>query len=645
MRVILSNYLFSSLLNDVINIIRMRMIDSPIHFMVNVDSNIPNELIGDELRIRQVLINILGNAVKYTATGFIFLSVKGEPADGGKIHLTMQVEDSGRGIKPDEIDMLFSEYVQVDTEKNTGIEGVGLGLSISYRLIKAMGGDIGVESEYGKGSTFTITLPQKVHTPGKLAIINKPEDKNVLLYERHETYADSIAFTLNNLGVTYDAVTNHLELYDKLSENNYSHIFISLALYNDALDVIKSLDTNAKIVLLMEFGETIPDKRLNTLVMPIHAISVANILNGTSGSFAFSDSSETVIRFIAPGARVLVVDDIKTNLKVSKGLLLPYKMEVDLCESGKEAIEAVKAKDYDIILMDHKMPEMDGVEATSRIRALGDEGSYYRKLPIVALTANAVVGMRQIFLENGFDDYLSKPIDTVKLNAVLEQWISKEKQQNPTAEENAAAAARKQEPEVLFEIKGVDVEKGVRRTGGTLELYVDTLSTFHEDGLNRIILLKGCLKANDMSLYATHVHALKSAAANIGALELSKTAHVLEKACNVKDMAFVGENNGPFLTALEALLDEIRATVAGHKESRGADKGPFDLAGFKSELKRLDEALGSMDAGAINQAIGALQGMAHTAEAADLTGALSKHILMSDYDEAAELIMRYLTQV
>ncbi|MCL2767901.1 MAG: ATP-binding protein, partial [Synergistaceae bacterium] len=413
MQIIKAEYLISSLLNDVISIIRMRIIDSPIRFVVNINSNIPNALIGDELRIRQVLINVLGNAVKYTEKGFICFSVNGEVTDEDVLILTLEVKDSGKGIKPEDIKNLFREYVQVDMDKNKGIEGVGLGLSITNSLVKAMRGSISVESEYGKGSTFTVKLPQGICSHEKLAIVNNPKEMSVLVYERREIYADSIDFTVGNLDVFCARASNDDELYEKMSENTYSHIFISFVLYNNNKETIQDLKATAKIIILTEFGETIPDKRLNTLAMPAHAISIANLLNGVSDSFAYSESGGSIVRFTAPEARVLVVDDINTNLKVAKGLLLPYKMEIDLCGSGMEAIEAVKTKNYDLVLMDHRMPEMDGVETTDRIRGLGSMNPFYRSLPIVALTANAVSGMREMFLKSGFDDYLSKPIDTV----------------------------------------------------------------------------------------------------------------------------------------------------------------------------------------------------------------------------------------
>jgi CheY-like chemotaxis protein len=195
-------------------------------------------------------------------------------------------------------------------------------------------------------------------------------------------------------------------------------------------EALSGVGQKTKIAVLTEFGETVHDNRINVLAMPVYALSIANILNGTTDGFFYGENNEFLVRFTAPEASVLLVDDVVTNLKVANGLLLPYKMRVDLCKSGVTAIEAVKTNRYDIVFMDHKMPGMDGIEATQRIRAMGEEEAYYKEVPVIALTANAVLGTKEMFLENGFNDFLSKPIDTVKLNAVLEKWIPKIKQKS-----------------------------------------------------------------------------------------------------------------------------------------------------------------------------------------------------------------------
>ncbi|MDR2584455.1 MAG: response regulator [Fibromonadaceae bacterium] len=425
LEIIPSNYQFSSLINDVVSIIRMRVVDSNLSFVVNIDCNVPNSLFGDEARIRQAMLNLLSNAVKYTKRGFVSFSVNGEITEDN-VFLTIDVTDSGNGIKQEDIRKLFGEFVQIDSASHKGIEGTGLGLVITKKLVNAMGGDISVQSEFGKGSTFTITLSQKIHSPEPLASVENAEEKSVLVYELNKIYVDSIICTVDNLDVICHRAESDYDLRKKLQEREYTFLFVSYSLLIHAKAIIRELKSKTKIVVLTDFGNATADMNLDVLAMPAHSISVANILNGVSGHFSYcSNDDASVARFTAPEAKILIVDDIGTNLKVAEGLMLPYKMQIDLCMSGSAAIEAVKKYPYDLVLMDHMMPQMDGIEATKLIREDG-----YAELPIIALTANAISGIKEMFLANGFNDFLSKPIDIVKLNAVLAKWIPKEKQES-----------------------------------------------------------------------------------------------------------------------------------------------------------------------------------------------------------------------
>jgi len=431
------NYHFSSLLNDVISIIRMRIVDLHLRFVVNVDSNIPNSLRGDEVRIRQVLLNLLGNALKYTESGgFVALNIYGEMVDGDTVNMTIDVEDSGCGIREEDMKNLFSEYVRFDRTNNKDTEGSGLGLAITWHIVTAMNGKISVRSEYGKGSTFTVTIPQKVRSNAGRAFtrVKNAAGINVLIYERRQIYADSLTFAMDSLGVKHTLVSDGASFVRELAEGKHTFAFVSFELYRKSVGEVAKFETETKLVVLTEFGETVQEKSLTVLAMPVHSLSVANILNGEHESFSYYGNTKFLAGFTAPAANVLVVDDVLTNLKVVKGLLAPYGMQISLCKNGEMALDAIKSSRYDLVFMDHLMPGMDGVETTRRIRELGERDGFYARIPIVALTANAVSGMREFFMENGFSDFMSKPVDVVKLNSVLEKWIPGEKQLRMTTD-------------------------------------------------------------------------------------------------------------------------------------------------------------------------------------------------------------------
>ncbi|MCL2043719.1 MAG: ATP-binding protein [Treponema sp.] len=456
LEIIPAEYLLSNLLDDVINIIKMRTIETRLRFVVNIDSKIPNTLIGDDLRVRQILINILNNAVKFTKKGFVSLSVQCEKTSEKEINLLMEITDSGIGIKQEDLQILFGEFIQVDISKNKNIEGTGLGLVITQKLVQAMNGTINVTSEYGIGTTFSIKIPQGVHSPEILATVKNPRDKSVIVYENRKITASSIVYAIESLDVQCTHVASNDELIEKMSNEQHAFLFIPNALYQKNKDVIADLCSDTQVVILTEFGETVSDTKLSTLDMPVYSVSIANILYGLTGNIFINDENNLNVEFTAPEANILIVDDIITNLKIVKGLLEPYKVKVDMCKCGKTAIESIKVNRYDLIFMDHLMPEMTGIETTRRIRewekelGIGEQGSgnrgrsslnnsdselspdspnedFQSPVPIIALTAHAVLGSKEIFLENGFNDYLSKPLDTGKLNTILEKWIPSEK--------------------------------------------------------------------------------------------------------------------------------------------------------------------------------------------------------------------------
>ena len=632
LEIIPEEYLFASLAHDVISIIRTQVLDSRLRFVVNIDSDMPNALFGDAVRIRQVMLNLLSNAVKYTEKGFVSLVVTGKTVED-TVDLTIEVADSGSGIKEENLDKLFDEFTQFDLENNRNIEGTGLGLAIVRNLIKAMDGEIHVASEYGKGSVFTVTLPQRIRSREKLARVENPQAKNVLIFERREACINSIVRTMDDLGVTYKLVSTVSEFYDGLVSKQFSFVFVASTLYGKVKRMYAEFEPDAQIVLITEFGEVVVDKSISVLTTPIFSIPMANILNGVSDSFTRSVGDKFEARFIMPEARVLIVDDISINLRVAEGLMLPYAMRVDLCASGMEAIEAIKSSRYDLVFMDHMMPEMNGIEATLRIRALEGDESYYKSVPIVALTANAVSGANEMFLDNGFNDFLSKPIDMIKLNAILEKWIPKEKQKKPTEKSFAAKAQGAGEG---IEIVDVDTDKGIAMSGGTVDRYLRTLAIYCEDSRKKIKEITACLENGDLPLYTIHVHALKSASANIGAFELSKTAAALELAGQQRDLDFIQTRNKTFLSDLETLLaalDEVLSAQGSKKQSE-----PIDMASLKAELSRLRAAMVDYDIAAINEAAKNLQVSTSAADIGDVIGKILQYKLVGEYDEAVLLI-------
>jgi signal transduction histidine kinase/DNA-binding NarL/FixJ family response regulator/HPt (histidine-containing phosphotransfer) domain-containing protein len=448
-----------------------------IEFRYSFDPAIPEVLFGDEVRIRQIITNIVNNAIKYTKEGSVTLSLRRIEKEGGDF-LGIIVEDTGIGMKKEDMPKLFGVFQQFDKEKNRGVVGTGLGLSITKNLITMMNGEITVASEYGKGSVFTVQLP--------------------------------------------------------LAEGNPDNI----------------------------------------------------------------ERKSAEGRVLATGdTAVLVVDDNTINLTVAIGFLATHNIQAGTAISGMEAIRMVQEKRYDIIFMDHMMPEMDGVEATKRIRSL--DGEWYRHVPIIALSANAVQGAREMFLEAGMDDFLSKPIDGNQLNTMLIRWLPPDKIDVMVQSDVAAAKPDKSDkPDTddklapllneLAEIKELDVQSGLSHVGGDKGAYCSILRQFCKEFNSYIADVQRWTSERNWKEYSIRLHGLKSVFANIGVASISQWALRLEQASKAGD----GETCLKETEGICALMSEFHIRLL---RTSLMEQGPI-LAKQRLEPPALREKLEALDA-------------------------------------------------
>jgi len=628
-------YMMTSLINDVINIIKPRAFDEKLRFMVDIECSIPSVYKGDIVRIRQVVLNLLSNAVKYTDEGFISFKLDTVRIDENKVNLIVEVKDSGRGIKGDDIVNLFEEYTRFDMGMNKDSEGTGLGLAITKNLINSMGGEIFVESKFRKGTTFTVELPQEVANYKEIAKVNNAGTHNVLIYEQREVLLESLTRTITNLGIKYKTASSAAEFYDELSVNQYTVAFLAANLCESVEMRYGNLGTNAMIVIVAEFGDVLPAKNINVLTTPIFSVPCANIFNGVSDSLK-SSTGKSSIEFIAPEAKILIVDDINTNLIIAQGLMQPYKTEIKVCSSGAEAIEAISSERYDMVFMDHMMPEMDGIETTSRIRAMENSDSYYSNVPIVALTANSVLGTKEMFMSNGFNDFLSKPIDKKMLNTILKKWIPNEKQKVPEVDYNASDPEN--DIDISETIEGINIRKGMQLSGGTIDYFYETLASYHSDIFERIDLIRECVDQRDLPKYTTFVHAIKSASANIGANEISKFANDLENAGIKNDWDYIKFRNEDFLTSLEQLLENIKKALTSYDTHDDNEDDSERNEKIQNELNILKNAIDVFDIVTVNNTVDSLLKLARKEEEKKNIRDISQHILMFEYDKALMII-------
>jgi len=460
-------YNIANMINDSIQLNIVRLKGKSIKFILNIDENIPVNLIGDDLRIKQIISNLLSNAINYTDEGEITLSVSFEPEpENEEITLILRLQDTGRGMTEEQLTNLFKEYYRFDQIPRITVQGTGLGLAITQRLIELMNGDIKVESNVGVGSVFIVRLPQE---------------------------------TINS------------EILGR--------------------DLAESLS-----------------------------------------SFTFTTSAgadrRRVIRDIMPYGNVLIVDDLETNLYVAVGLMNIFKLQVDTAESGQEAIDKIKnGKVYDIIFMDHMMPELDGIETVKHLRDLG-----YDK-PVIAMTANIATGLSDVFLQNGFDGYLAKPIDIRRLTSILNKFVRDKQPPEITmnvrlmqsiginedeadSDRDTIASAQTGTDLTDTEIRGLDIKKGLRRYNGDKKTYIEILRSY---AVSTKSMLSALETVSDEKLpdYKIKIHGIKGASNDIFATQIGAGAKALEDAANSGDVSYVLQNTPAFIDATRTLVCDI----------------------------------------------------------------------------------------
>lgn len=480
-----AEYELSSTITDLINMTSQKALEKKLELVINVDENIPHLLFGDELRVKQCILNVLNNAVKYTEKGSVTLNVGFERIDTGQIFLCIQVKDTGIGIRQEDLDRMFNEFERVDEKRNRTIEGSGLGLSIVKMMLQRMDSKLEVQSEYGKGSVFSFKVKQQV--------------------------------------IWWEKIGNFNERYTKL----------------------------------------------------IHSTS--------------SYKEE----FHAPTAHILVVDDTRMNLVVIEGLLKKTEIQIDTAMSGHEMLEMVTKRRYDVILLDHRMPGMSGVEAYQKMQTL--ENNLCAGVPCIALTANVVSGAREYYLREGFSDYLSKPIDSKELEKMLKYYIPKDKLKSDSSMEMQEKRTEELS-EDFSNLEGLNIHVGLQNCGSPDVLMV-ALKEYYATIKSRADEIEGFAASGDIKNYTIQVHALKSSSRLIGALELSEKAAYLEKCGDEENTEEITAKTPELLTLYRSYAEKLAAL---DDDENTANKEPLSMEKYQEALTAIKEFASAFDFNAID---------------------------------------------
>lgn len=668
------SYKIKSTINDLITLAQALKADKKIELIVDCNANIPSTLYGDEKKLRRIILNLMDNAIKFTEEGYVRLGLSFRKESYG-INLIITVKDTGIGIAEESIKEILTGLHQVDASSTRSGSGIGLGLAISRSLIRRMGGTITMNSTKGKGTTVVVVIPQKVIEETPLASI---QDKKGI---KVATYIDLEKFNMSTIRDEYSLMIermieqlkgnchicrNFAELQRRQEKESFSHIFVGIEEYLENKSYFENLSQSTYVAVILDYAEEkrITNPNVLKIFKPFYALSIASVLNGTDYRDKTNNIEED--KFITKNVHVLVVDDNRMNLRVAESLLSRYGIAVTLAGSGREALVKIESCNYDFVFMDHMMPEMDGVETLQQIRQ--KVGAYYKKVPIIALTANAVAGTREMLLSMGFSDFLEKPIENSVLERVLRRNLPEDKiviakteveqvEETMTDEIQMPKEAVETQKSLLelLEQEGLNTQKGIMYCGGE-EPYIEILQSFCEDSRETYQSVQELFENEDWENYTIMVHGIKSAMGSIGAEDIQELARQLEFAGKENKIEFILQENSNLLTSYKGLFKRLAGiSDLGVKDSFEAEDNTEVLEDmvelrvlrkdeFADILEEMESAMYSLDGDLLLELLDGIKNCQY--EGKPLTEVVKKAVRkveMFDYMSAVEMLANQMT--
>ena len=581
------DFYLDDVLDNLASIISFKAEEKGLEILFKVSPDVPRGLIGDPLRLGQILINLTNNAIKFTDTGEIIVSLKVLSEDSPDITLQFAVQDTGIGMTADQVGNLFQSFSQADGSTTRKYGGTGLGLAISKRLVEMMGGEIRVDSEPGMGSTFIFNIVFKLQAEQKIKKRTLPSfdihGLKALIVDDSPAARDILSSALESFSFQVTAVESgeaaFTELESAPDDDPYKLVLMDWKMPGmDGIEASRQIKASPKlfgipqILMVTAYGREeimLQAKDLNLngfMVKPVSNSVLFNTIMECLGhevkhkrqTFKKGITEVETMEKIG-GARILLVEDNEINRQVATELLENAGLIVTTANNGWEGVQAAADSNFDLIIMDIQMPEMDGLTATRKIRAIAGED--IDKLPIVAMTAHAMVGDREKSIEAGMNDHVTKPIDPEKLYRVLLKWIKPGDRKIPE-KIKSRIKTKKEEGEIFIpELPEISTEIGLKRVGGNRRLYSELLFKFHCDYQTVTARLRDALAQNDMDLAQRLTHTMKGVSGNIGARELQKVATKLDAAIKNDNIELIKDILHAFDSKLKIVLNGLKPFV------------------------------------------------------------------------------------
>ena len=569
-----AKYDFRELISEIISDVSTEYASENTDFFARIDPNIPKTLFGDNLRIKQVFMYLLFSTVHKLPHSRMLMEVKGEVDPGtNTVMLSATISESGFGLSEVEIEAMLSAYTKYDSRQKSDYKGMGLELSICKEILELMGGSLSIKSVEGVGMAVHFEFLNYIIEDKPLIKVSTLNEYNILVYTKNPEDQDIWVDIMGQFSLYPNFVSGPNAFRQAIENRRYTHIFVDDMLYPMIRDTIKSAQISDEVYVLTEAGSIYSDfDNCKILRKPMTCICVGNALNNAwdAANYKVSKKREAVTY---PEGKIIIVDDSIVNLKVLEGMLQTFNVNITKCKSGAEALDVLEKEEYDLIILDQRMPEMDGIELLHFIRKLDNANSM---VPILCATADFGPEVSRMLLNEGFQDYLAKPVRRFYLERMLRKYMPPELAVNIEVDDfrpDEAEDVHKTES-VTADPKLINFDAGLANVGGQLDAFSSVVNAYYREGKNKADIVPALLSENNIANYIIEVHALKSSSAAIGADGMAVRFRELEFAGKAGNTEFLESHTDSVI----AMFNEVLGVVKNYLIEKGIfeDAEEFD---------------------------------------------------------------------
>ncbi len=552
-------YDFKDLMTDIIGAVSNEYAAENTDFYAKIDPNIPRTLFGDSIRIKQVFMYLLFSTVHKLPHSRMTMEVSGEvDINTNTVMLSCTIAESGFGLSEVEIEAMLSAYTRYDSRQKSDYKGMGLELSICKEILELMGGSLSIKSVESVGMSVHFEFLNYIIEDTPTVRVSSLSDFNILVYTKNAQDQSIWVDILGQFQLYPNFVSGPNAFRQAIENRRYTHIFIDDMFYPMLKDTIRSAQLNDEVYILTEAGSIYSDfDNCKILRRPITCICVADALNNAwnEGDYKVAQKREAITY---PEGKIIIVDDSIVNLKVLEGMLLTFNTNVTKCKSGAEALHVLEREEFDVIILDQRMPEMDGIELLHLIRKLDNANAM---VPILCATADFGPEVSRMLLNEGFQDYLAKPVRKFYLERMLRKYMPPELAVNIVVDDVPEDATVKEEAEVKKEtedLKVIHFDKGLVNVGGMMDAFSSVVNAYYKEGMSKLELVPKLLAEGNIADYIVNVHALKSSSAAIGADAMSVLFRELEFAGKANNIEFIESHSEPVFASFAKVLEVVK---------------------------------------------------------------------------------------